>query len=256
MIKKSFKKPKLSYEGMMVEKLEPTGASIRLYLGVSNRNNIDLQVSKMTHVVYLEDVKLLETDIKDKINIKSREKTIVEFPLQISFLGLKKNIVNLWENKKIRYTINSSLMMNTVIGEFPLNIKYSDILELPPLPELKVKDVKMDSMTFSEVNMTVFLKILNNNKIQLALDNMEYEIYFNNFEVAKGHMEKIEFSKDKTDVDLAIPLKMRLLSVKRGVAEMLKSGEIQYNVHVLIKGNSTYGEYEIPFDTKGITKIY
>src|SRR5512147_364412 len=74
--KKTFIKPKVSYESMLIEKIEPSGATVRLFLSIENKNNLDFNLSHMDHTVYLEGKKLFDTTVDDRILIKAHDKTI------------------------------------------------------------------------------------------------------------------------------------------------------------------------------------
>lgn len=274
LIKKSFVKPTLSYEAVKIEKWEPSGALIRLYLGIDNPNNLDFDLDSMKHVVYVGGKKIFETVIKDKVYIKPKDKTVVEFPISISFTGLQDSILEVWQQKALKYMVDSKVIFNTALGKLPVKIKFEDILKLPPLPELSIDHIKIDNMSFTEVNLILYVKISNNEKIKLDVEQMAYEIFLNDLEVAKGEMEpQLNFkedsgstekaanqkdppNKDQKQVLLPIPVKMKLLSVKKGVTELFKSGKINYEIHIKLKGKSVYGDYLLPLDKKGVTRIY
>jgi len=263
MFNKVFIKPKLTYEAMKIDRLEITGATVRLYLGIDNKNNMSFEIINMEHVVSLEKNKVLETVMTDRVHIKAREKTIVEFPVDISFLGLKDNVKNIWKNQKIEYQVQSTLLLNTALGKIPLKIKFEDVINLPPFPDLKIEDVKVEKMGFTETNMIFKIRVINNDKIKLNVNELSYEILLNDFEIAKGNLDtpknekdNEKDKKDNKDIVLEIPVNMKLLSLKRSITDMLKKGEINYDVHIHMNVNSTYGEYILPLDKKGTKKLY
>jgi LEA14-like dessication related protein len=260
LLKKTFKKPKVSYEAMKIESIDPAGASIRLFLGIDNENNMDLHIDHMDHIIYLEGNKILETTITDKVYIKPKDKTIIEFPLQLSFSGLKGNLLSIWNKKKIEYQVDSKVFIKSALGVVPFNLKYDEVLELPPLPDLSIEKIKIDNMSFSEIDIIVSVLIENNDKIKLDMKELDYEIYFNTMEIAKGKMDSpkksIHVKNKENKILLEIPVKMKLLGLKRSITDMFKKGEIDYKILINIKGNSAYGEYNLPLDKSGLTKIY
>ncbi|MDH4261529.1 MAG: LEA type 2 family protein [Spirochaetia bacterium] len=256
MIKKTFIRPKITYEAMKIDKLELTGATIRLYVGIENKNNINMELSSIKNVVSLEGNNVLENIINDKVFIKAKDKTIVEFPVDLSFLGLKDNLKSIWKKQKIEYHVETTMMLHSIIGDIPIKIKYDDVINLPPIPDLKIEDVKVDKMGFAEMKMVFFVRVVNNKKIQLKVKDLTYDVNFNEFEIAKGTMDTVKTVIDSNDLLLEIPVNVQFLSFKRSITDMMKKGEINYDIHIYLNINSTYGDYILPMDKKGTAKLY
>lgn len=111
-------------------------------------------------------------------------------------------------------------------------------------------------MGFTEINMVFSVRILNNDKIKLNINELNYEVFFNAFEIAKGKMDSVKNPANKNDLLLDIPVKLQLLSLKKSITDMMKKGEINYDIHLHINVNSAYGDYILPLDKTGTTKIY
>ena len=261
LLKKAFIKPKITYEGMQIQQIELTQATILLSLGIDNRNNMDFDITQMEHTVSLGTNRVMETIIKDRVFIKAMGKTIVQFPVDISFLGVKENLIELWKQKNIPYHVTSRLIIESGIGKIPLKFKFEDVIKLPPIPDLTVDDIIIDNISFSNISMIFALRILNNDKIKLNIDELSYDVSFNGFQIAKGKLDTTSFSDFRqSDTDnsilLNIPVNMHLLSLKRSITDMMKNGQVIYNIHLHLKTKSEYGTYILPLDKSGTTKLY
>jgi len=253
LVMKAFKKPQLTYEGMEIKEFDFSGISFVLYLGINNENGYGLKVAGMRHQIKLEGLDLMVIESKEKFHIKPNEKTVIKIPVELSFEAITKNISGIFSKEYLRYEVTSVLNLVTSTGKIPLETIFHDKIEMIPVPLVVLTKVDLNSLDFAEVSMTFHIKILNNKQVKLTHPKLEYELFLNEMEIAKGKMES---EKTEDQLELEIPVNIKLLSLKRSMIEMIRDGRIKYSINIIIKGRSKFGNYSLPLKKSGEAELY
>jgi len=254
--KKMFQRPDVKIEKVTVESINYSGARILFFIKIDNPNKLGVRLSAIDYTFKLHNEQILSIALEKNINIKGRESTLVEIPVDISFLTLNSTIENIISLKNIDYQMDTRVLIDTSIGKIPFKLHKEDFITMPLIPELSVENVKVKEMNILSTSMIFYVKIKNNDKIQMDIDQFDYTLYMNDQEISAGKLEPDQVVIKENEITLPVPVNLKLMNLKESVMTMIQSGTIQYKLNINIYANSAYGKYKLPISKVGTAKIY
>lgn len=121
------------------------------------------------------------------------------------------------------------------------------LLSKPQPPEVKLSEVRVDSVNLTGARLIFSIDAYNPNPDTLTVDSVKYDLELNHKGVAKGEVTKPTELKGKTRALVDIPVDVEFAKVFDSLTVALQMPKSEYRIF----GTAKLGLFSVPFDEKG-----
>ncbi len=114
----SFKEPLVHFNDAKIRGLGLSGGSVDVVLSVYNPNGFDLNASRLTYKLMVEDKELGNGQIRDAFRVKDRDSTFVTIPVNFTYAGLGAAGRQLLQQGSVNYRVLGDFTVDTPLGSF------------------------------------------------------------------------------------------------------------------------------------------
>jgi LEA14-like dessication related protein len=115
-----FKDPIVQFSDVKIRGLGLTGGALDIVLSVYNPNGFDLNATRLTYKLMVED-KDLTTGVLDRaFRVKNKDSTFVTIPVDFTYAGLGAAGSQLLQSGAVNYRVIGDVTVNTPLGNFTL----------------------------------------------------------------------------------------------------------------------------------------
>lgn len=115
-----FKEPIVQFSDVKIRGLGLTGGALDIVLSVYNPNGFDLNATRLTYRLMVED-KDLGTGVLDRaFRVKDRDSTFVTIPMDFTYAGLGAAGRQLLSSGAVNYRVLGDIGVETPLGRFTL----------------------------------------------------------------------------------------------------------------------------------------
>lgn len=231
-------------------------ADLAFDLVVDNPNPVALNLAGLAYDIKIENQSLVSGNAAKDIKLRADGKTKVEIPISLKFDDLKRLPGKLWHKDKIAYQLSSTITVNLpIIGNYDIHLVKTDEVPVPKLPNIKLKDVKINKLSLTSAELVTSIEINNPNAFSLALNNFNYKLDINNQSWGQGKITQKHNVPGKGTGIIKIPVKLNLLTMGQTVYQLLVNKEVfDYQLSGglnLDTGIALLKNYHLPLDIKG-----
>lgn len=253
-------KPTAKLTGMRLANIDFDQAELIFDLAVENKNPIDLDLAGLDYDLKIANQSLVSGVTAKAIKIKASSTSPVQLPITLKFDDLKKLPGELWNKDNFTYQLDTTFnVILPVIGNYPIPVSKSGELPVPKMPQIQVKGVKINKLSFTSAELLTQVEVNNPNAFKLAMSNLNYQLNINNQKWGEGNITKTSNIPEKGKGMIDIPVKLDLLKVGQSAYKvLLNKSAIEYE----LTGNATVDtglellrNYKMPLDVKGKTSL-
>ena len=113
-----FKEPLVHFNDAKIRGLGLSGGSVDVVLSVYNPNGFDLNASRLTYKLMVEDKELGNGQIRDAFRVKDRDSTFVTIPVNFTYAGLGAAGRQLLQQGSVNYRVFGDFTVDTPVGSF------------------------------------------------------------------------------------------------------------------------------------------
>ena len=113
-----FKEPLVHFNDAKIRGLGLSGGSVDVVLSVYNPNGFDLNASRLTYKLMVEDKELGNGQIRDAFRVKDRDSTFVTIPVNFTYAGLGAAGRQLLQQGSVNYRVLGDFTVDTPLGSF------------------------------------------------------------------------------------------------------------------------------------------
>ncbi|RME90962.1 MAG: hypothetical protein D6767_06040 [Candidatus Hydrogenedentota bacterium] len=257
LFKSAFTPPQVSVEDVEIVDAGFNGATLNLKIAVNNPNAIGIKLASFSYEVLTKGEKLASGEKKDPIDIKGKDISRFSVPVTIRYAGLQQGIVAIIKERKLPYEVKTKIAVDTPIGVLHFSPEHKGEIPIPTLPDVEISKVFLDEMGITSTTIVFQVKIKNNSDVKVKLKKFHYEISINDFTIANAEMmlDKTLESEKQTQL-VSIPVTLKLLSLKRSLINVIKEGKFRYFVKMNLSMETNYGEFDVPYESEGMSSLY
>ena len=231
-------------------------ADLAFNMRIDNPNPFTLKLSGLVYDVAIESHSLFSSAIDKGLKLRANGESHIKIPVTLKFDDLKKLPANLRDKDKISYQLKSTVVVNLpVIGNYDIHLVKRGEIPVPKLPAIKLKEVKIKSLSFTTAELVTMVEMRNPNSFPLVLNNFNYKLDINNQPWGEGGITQKQNVPGKGTGIIAIPVKLNLLRMGNSIYQLLNSKEmLAYRIRGdlnLDTGIALLKNYNMPLDIKG-----
>lgn len=229
-------------------------------LAVENKNPITLDLAGLDYDLKIENQSLVSGVTAKAVKLQANSTSPVQLPVTLKFDDLKKLPGELWKKDKLAYDLQTKFNFNLpVIGNYAIPVSKQGELPVPKTPSIKIKDVKIKNLSFTNAELVAQVEVSNPNDFDLGLSNLNYQLNVNQQNWAQGKINKSSNIPKKGKGIVEIPVKLNLLDAgKSAYNALVNKAPVEYQLTgktELDTGIELLRDYIMPFDIKGTTSF-
>src|SRR5688500_9609360 len=114
----SFKQPLVQFSDVKIRGLGLTGGALDIVLSVYNPNRFDLNATRLTYRLMVEDKELGTGALNNAFRVSDNDSTYVTIPVQLTYAGLGTGVRQLLQTGSINYRVLGDFTVDTPLGSF------------------------------------------------------------------------------------------------------------------------------------------
>ena len=122
-------------------------------------------------------------------------------------------------------------------------------------PTIVLKEVSITRISLTDIHFSFGIEVQNPNSFNLNLKNLDYTVFFNDREVAKGRLEQEIVLAKSSSTMVKIPLQTDFKSLGDPVAIILSGKDLGYRIEGSALLGALVGSASVPFSKTGEIKI-
>ena len=103
-------------------------------------------------------------------------------PVTFSYMDILETLNDLSHRENVRYELAGTMD----IGPFSLPYQTKGVFDMPRLPEVILKDVRISNLSLTRADVAVEMEVSNNNPFTVNLGGVEYGLKLGGRELAAG----------------------------------------------------------------------
>jgi len=241
-------KPEVEFIGVSLNTVSLFEATPVFKFKITNPNPMGININKINYNLRINDIKFIKGVSDQQAGIKAASSGILELPVTFNYMDVFNNVSEFIESDKIYYNLSGSIN----IGPFPVLYEYNGELEVPDLPELALKDVKISSLSLKEASIAFDLELGNSNSFPIALEALDYSVKLDGRDFIKGIRTDINTISKNGKLKLEIPLELNFLESGYSVYKVFKDLSADYELSGTMKFRvPKIGLRDFPFNKTG-----
>ena len=118
LLKNSFSEPVVSFRGLSVQSLGLTGGSLEVQLGVYNPNGYDLNATRLTYNLLLDEIQFGSGELNEQLTVQKNDTTVVRVPIDFTYRGVGEAGRQLLNTGTVNYRVTGDVTVGTPLGNF------------------------------------------------------------------------------------------------------------------------------------------
>lgn len=114
----SFKEPLIQFSDVKIRGLGLSGGALDIVLSVYNPNGFDLNATRLTYRLMVEDKDLGSGVLDRAFRVKDRDSTFVTIPMDFTYAGLGAAGRQLLSSGAVNYRVIGDVTVSTPVGNF------------------------------------------------------------------------------------------------------------------------------------------
>jgi LEA14-like dessication related protein len=113
-----FKEPLVQFSDVKIRGLGLTGGALDIVLSIYNPNGFNLDATRVTYRLMVEDKDLGSGVLDHAFRVKSRDSTFVTIPMDFTYAGLGAAGQQLLSSGSVNYRVIGDITVDTPVGSF------------------------------------------------------------------------------------------------------------------------------------------
>ena len=113
-----FKQPLIGFSDVKIRGLGLTGGALDIVLSVYNPNGYNLNATRLTYKLMVEDKDLGSGVLDRAFRVKDRDSTFVTIPMDFTYAGLGAAGRQLLQSGSVNYRVIGDITVDTQVGNF------------------------------------------------------------------------------------------------------------------------------------------
>lgn|GEM_PF-780742 len=254
-MEKLLQAPTVSVAGVALRDLSFEAVTLDFDIQVDNPNAFGVSLSKLDYSFILENNQLFSGVQDQSMVIAAEQKNHLHFPLTLKFKELASLVKSLKDLDTLNYHFAGHITPGGLLSS--LTVPFSKKGTLPNIrpPQLSLKNLKINKMSFSGVDMDLALSLKNPNAFGFDIGKFKYDISLKGNPVASGLSENLAAIPARGNGEIRLPIKINLLGAASSLTSLLSGSQSECSIAGQTSLGTPFGQLELPFDTRQTISI-
>lgn len=256
LVKKAFDPPKVAVDRVEFKDISFSGCDLVLHIRINNPNGIGATLNRLEYAFDADGERLLSGKKEDKTTIKAKAISDIPLPLRVSYSGLRKGVAGVLTKKVLPFRFTGKVVLDTPIGDLGFDLNHEGEIPIPDRPRFELTKIALAEFSVSSATLMLHLRISNNHDLELDIRQFRYQFLLQDSLVSASEIQVGQRVPHDKSLSVALPITLKLLSLKRGIVDMLRSGQLRYVFHLELDLSTRYGAVTIPYEQEGLSVLY
>lgn len=248
--------PSVQFDSMQLADFSFDDITALFTFNVNNPNAIGIKLSGYDYILAVNDKQFLQGTQDLPITVPAKGAGKVTIPVTVKFAELYKMYQSTRSADEFSYNVVGNVLVNAAISTLKIPFSTSGKLPTVNMPKISLKDIRVNKLSFSGIDLGVVVNIDNPNILGFTLQEFDYNLTLAGKKVANGQNKNAIIIPKKGVGTLDVPIKLNFSSLGSVITKAIRQGEIDY----VLEGNAAvkteFGQGRLPFNTKGVTKLH
>ncbi|XP_077229498.1 uncharacterized protein LOC143862354 [Tasmannia lanceolata] len=249
-----FGKPTADVTGVHIPSINLKKADIVVDVLVKNPNPIPIPLIDINYAIESDERKLVSGLIPDAGTIHAHGSETVKIPLTLIYDDIKETYDDIKPGSIIPYRIKVDLIIDVpVFGRITIPLEKTGEIPVPYKPDIDLDKIHFERFSIEETVATLHLKLENKNDFDLALKELDYEVWLSDVSIGGAELAK-STNVDKNGISyIEIPVTFRPKDFGSALWDMIKGRGIGYSMKGTIHVDTPFGPMKLPISREGGT---
>ncbi|MDR2068890.1 MAG: LEA type 2 family protein [Spirochaetaceae bacterium] len=190
-------------------------------VAVDNPNAFDIPFPELAWELSINTHSFVRGTIKNDRVIRSKEVTVVDVPISLTYDGLYTSFQSLKNNRTADYVLAMGAKFTIpILGEKTYRFEVSGEIPLVKVPIIGFKGVSLKSLSLQKVELELVWEIENQNNFAIAIDAFNFDFIVNNSSWARGIVQNAPAIRKNTTRLIPLTLTLQSLDIIREAANI------------------------------------
>lgn len=243
----------ISLEARQIQDLGLSGLSLVFYASINNNSRSDYFLSGYEYrfVVNQKEYIRLTTPQENIIKIDAAGRTILSFPLKITYAHLFQALEGIEDEEKILCYLTGTMSFSDGMRERgKLPFAFSGEFPIFKKPDIEFLSLHIRDLTIGGADLNFEVRFMNRNGFELLVDRISYHIELGEYPIGEGEISGDKNISSHSEKDFSLPLLLNFFEVSKDVYSLLHQPSSLCRFFGELKVRTIWGALDIPFDEK------
>jgi LEA14-like dessication related protein len=226
MFEQFLQKPSVTCEQMELTDISFDEATLLFHFKIHNPNPFGTSIDYISYQLGLNKKKFINGNLKQGITLAASGAVPIDFPVTIRYFDFFESIQDFIQSDQIQYDLSGSMR----IGPFDVPYRTSGNLPVPKLPEISLKQVKIDQISLKGATLLFTLGLKNENMFTIVPQALHYEISLVNISFVRGKTSRVKSIQGDSESVMELPVAVNFLSLGKSAYHLLTGSSSSYQL--------------------------
>jgi len=222
---------------------------------VNNPNPFGLSLSGFDYAFTIENKQLLSGRDTRGLALAGQKVSEMHFPLTIKFADVYQLISEKKDLDTLAYSFSGTIIPAGLLAAFKIPFSKSGHLPNVRLPQLSLKNVKMQKLSLSGVDLKLLVGLKNPNSFGFNVGKLDYKLDLAGKPFASGITGKLLDVPAKGDGVIELPISISSAGVLGSLYSALSGQSIAASLQGTAELTTQHGTVPLPFNTQSTLRI-
>lgn len=254
--KKIFDAPQIGIERVEIRNIALTGADLIVHVKINNPNSVGATVNRVEYALDVDGERVVAGKKEDRTTIAANELSRIALPLTVSYAGMRAGIAGALTKKSLPFGFSGRILLDSPVGELSFDIAEKGEIPIPDRPRFELTKIAVAELGVTSATLMLHIRVTNNHDFELDIRRFRYEFSLQDNLVSASDITVERLVGHDKSLSVVLPVTLKLLGLKKGVVDMLRSGKVRYSMKIDLDLSTRFGPVTVPYERDGLTSLY
>jgi LEA14-like dessication related protein len=254
-MEKLLQPPSVRIETVKLASLDFEKLGLDIVFQVNNPNAFGLSLSGFDYAFTIENKQLLSGRDTRGLALQAQKISEMHFPITVKFTDVYQLVSEKKDLDTLAYSFSGTIIPAGLLAAFKIPFSTSGHLPNVRLPQLSLKNVKMQKLSLSGVDLKLLIGLKNPNIFGFNVGKLDYKLDLAGKPFASGITGKLIDVQAKSDGVIELPISINSLGVLSSLYSALSGQSIAASLQGTAELNTPHGAVPLPFNTQSNLRI-
>jgi LEA14-like dessication related protein len=254
--KKIFDPPQIGIDRVEIRQIALTGADMLVHVKINNPNSVGATLNRLEYTLDVDGERLVRGQKDDRTTIAANELSIITLPLTVNYAGMRAGLSGALTKKSLPFSFSGKVVLDSPVGDMSFDIAEKGEIPIPDRPRFDLTKIALAELGVTSATLMLHIRVTNNHDFELDIRRFRYEFSLQDNLVSASDITVERMVGQDKSMSVVLPVTLKLLGLKKGVVDMLRSGQLKYAMKFHLDLNTKFGPISVPYEKDGLTSLY